>query len=74
MHEGGVEPLAEQRVEVRVALRGGDPVGRRDLREGGGRAGLQVRFEPRAGGQYRQICLLSDVSEPDDADLHGGSP
>lgn len=73
MHERGVEPGGEQRVEVPVAARGGDVVGVGDPGECGGSAGLQMQFEARLGGEHREIGLLRDVAESDAAHLHGVS-
>ncbi|BBC38160.1 hypothetical protein SGFS_094540 [Streptomyces graminofaciens] len=46
----------------------GDPGERR------GRPRLHMQFDPRLGTEHRQIRLRRDVSEPDAADLHRGSP
>ena len=49
VHEGGVEALGEQRVEVGVPLPGGEVQAVGDPGERGGCPRLQVQFEPRAG-------------------------
>lgn len=73
VHEGGVEVLGEQRVEVLVALpvgkvkTVGDPGQRRR------RPRLHVQFDAGPAAEHRQIRLLRDVTESDAADLHEDS-
>jgi hypothetical protein len=74
VHEGGVEARGEERVEVGVELCRRDAQFPADPGERGRGTGVQVQFDPGQDGEHRQVGLLRDVAESDDADLHGGAP
>ncbi|CUM42803.1 Glycine-rich cell wall structural protein 1.8 precursor (GRP 1.8) [Streptomyces venezuelae] len=71
--EGRVESGGDQRVEVAVALRGGQVEGVGDPVQGRGGTGLEVELDPGEGGEDGEVRLLCDVAESDAANLHGVS-